>query len=172
MSKDRNFILRIIKKNDISHIINFAAQGMVEESWFSPEDWYKTNFTSQILLINQIIKLKTIKKYINFSTPEVYGSTKKFFKESYSFNPSTPYALSRASFDLHLKLLNKNYNFPMIITRTANIYGPYQQLYRIIPKSIISLKKRKINLHGGGNSIRSFIFMSDVSEALYKILLR
>ena len=55
LSKDRNFILRIIKKNDISHIINFAAQGMVEESWFSPEDWYKTNFTSQILLINQII---------------------------------------------------------------------------------------------------------------------
>ena len=173
LSKDRNFILRIIKKNDISHIINFAAQGMVEESWFSPEDWYKTNFTSQILLINQIIKLKTIKKYINFSTPEVYGSTKRFFKESYSFNPSTPYALSRASFDLHLKLLNKNYNFPMIITRTANIYGPYQQLYRIIPKSIISfLKKKKINLHGGGNSIRSFIFMNDVSEALYKILLR
>ena len=59
----------------------------------------------------------------------------------------------------------------MIITRTANIYGPYQQLYRIIPKSIIYfLKNKKLSLHGGGNSYRSFIFMEDVSNALFKIL--
>lgn len=164
-------ILKIIKTKKIEYIVNFAAQGMVEESWFSPEDWYRTNFISQIEILNKIKNLKNIKKYINFSTPEVYGSNNRVMKESFLFNPSTPYALSRSSMDLHLRLLFKNYNFPIIITRTANIYGPYQQLYRIIPKSIIYfLKNKKLNLHGGGNSYRSFIFMDDVSDALFKIL--
>ena len=164
-------ILKIIKRKKIEYIVNFAAQGMVEESWFSPEDWYRTNLISQIEILNDMRKLKSIKKYINFSTPEVYGSNNKIIKESFFFNPSTPYALSRSSMDLHLRLLFQNYNFPMIITRTANIYGPYQQLYRIIPKSIIYfLKNKKLSLHGGGNSYRSFIFMEDVSNALFKIL--
>lgn len=168
---NQKYILNIIKTKKIEYIVNFAAQGMVEESWFSPEDWYRTNFISQIEMLNEIKNLKSIKKFINFSTPEVYGSNKKVIEESFLFNPSTPYALSRSSMDLHLRLLFKNYNFPIIITRTANIYGPYQQLYRIIPKSIIYfLKNKKLDLHGGGNSYRSFIYMDDVSNALFKIL--
>ena len=106
------------------------------------------------------------------STPEVYGDTKYMIKENLNFNPSTPYANSRAAFDNHLLMYNKIFNFPAVISRAANIYGPGQKLYRIIPKSIINFKKnKKIIIDGMGKSLRSFVYIDDLTEAYYKILL-
>ena len=144
---------------------------MVEQSWSNPEDWYLTNVIGQLKLINFLISVNSVKKYIHFTTPEVYGNTKKIIKENFNFSPSTPYANSRASFDFHLKMLNEKYDFPVIFTRAANVYGECQDLYRIIPKTIMKIKKNsKIELHGGGNSLRSFIHIDDVSIALMQII--
>jgi len=162
---------KIINKFKPSYIVNFSSQGMVGQSWVWPAHWYQTNILSQVKLIEILKKNNYIKKYIHFSTPEVYGSTNKKIKESFNFNPSTPYAVSRAALDLHLKILYLNYKFPVIFTRAANIFGPYQAIYRIIPKTIIScLKKKKLGLEGGGKSIRSFIYIDDVSDALYNVI--
>ena len=87
------------------------------------------------------------------------------------FNPTTPYAISRAATDLHLKRLNENFGLPIIFTRAANVYGAYQQLYRIIPKTIMMFKlKKKMEIHGKGNSIRSFVHINDVCKAILLIL--
>ena len=143
---------------------------MVAESWISPEDWYLTNVVSNSILIKQLSKLK-IKKYLNFSTPEVYGHTPSLMKESNIFAPTTPYAISRSAQDLNLLAHYKTYNFPVVFTRAANIYGPNQQSFRIIPKIIISiLTNKKIPIHGKGDTLRSFVYMTDVSIALFKIL--
>jgi dTDP-glucose 4,6-dehydratase len=169
--KDINKLIKIIEKKKIQHIINFAAQGMVAESWINPQDWYLTNVVSNSILIKELSKLK-IKKYLNFSTPEVYGNTTSLINEGNIFAPTTPYAISRSAQDLNLLAYYKTYNFPVVFTRAANIYGPYQQSYRIIPKVIISiLTNKKIPIHGKGDTLRSFIYMPDVSRALYKILL-
>jgi dTDP-glucose 4,6-dehydratase len=94
-------------------------------------------------------------------------------KETFEFAPSTPYAVSRAAGDWHLKGLFTNYGFPVIFTRASNVYGARQQLFRIIPKAIISaLSGQKLLLHGGGKSVRSFIHINDVSSALISILER
>ena len=64
----------------------------------------------------------------------------------------------------------KQFDFPVIMTRAANVYGPGQQLYRIIPKTIFRLlSNRKLELHGGGLSTRSFIYMEDVAEATWQL---
>ena len=169
--KDIIKLIQIIKKNKIKYIANFAAQGMVAESWINPQDWYLTNVVSNCILIKELSKLK-IRKYLNFSTPEVYGNTKLLINEGNIFAPTTPYAISRAAQDFNLLAYYKTYNFPVVFTRAANIYGPYQQSYRIIPKVIISiLTNKKIPIHGKGDTLRSFIYMPDVSKALYKILL-
>ena len=169
--KDLDKLIRIIKKQKIQYIVNFAAQGMVAESWINPEDWYLTNIVSNAILIKKLSKIK-INKYLNFSTPEVYGNTSSLKREGNLFSPTTPYAISRTAQDLNLLAYFKTYNFPVVFTRAANIYGPYQQNYRIIPKIIISiLMKKKIPIHGKGNTLRSFVYMPDVSKALYKILL-
>ena len=164
-------IVKIVKKFKPKYIINFAAQGMVNESWKYPDQWYQTNIVSMTKLISNLFNLNFIKLFLNFSTPEVYGDMKKITKEHDSFNPTTPYAISRAAFDLHLKNLFKIYKFPIIITRTSNVFGPHQDLYRIIPKTILSiLKNVKLDLHGKGETVRSFIFIEDVNDALFKII--
>ena len=75
LNKDLNKIVNLIQKKKPSVIVNFIAQGMVAESWKSPEDWYQTNIVSQIELYNSLIKLKFIKKM--YSLPEVFGSNNK-----------------------------------------------------------------------------------------------
>jgi len=152
------------------YIVNFAAQGMVAQSWGTPQDWYQTNVVAQVKLHDQLRKLKFIKKYVHVTTPEVYGSTDGWIKENFVFAPSTPYAVSRAACDLHLMSFFKAYQFPVVFTRAANVYGPGQQLYRIIPRTMLYARLgKKMNLHGGGSSIRSFIHMDDVSMATLKI---
>jgi len=169
-NKDILKLIKIIKDKKIKFIVNFASQGMVAESWLTPWDWYNTNVVSFSKLINKLKNIK-LEKFLNFSTPEVYGSTSKKIKEHNVFNPSTPYAISRTAQDFNLYAYYKTFNFPVVFTRTANIFGPHQQLYRIVPLAIIkAINNDKINLHGSGKSIRSFVFMDDVSEILFKIL--
>ena len=170
INKNAINIKNIVIKYKIKHIDNFAAQSMVGQSWVKPEDWYNTNTLGIVKFLNLIRDIKTIKKYVHISTPEVYGSTKKKLHENRSYQPSTPYAISRAACDMHLYSLFQNFKFPVIFTRAANVYGPGQQLYRIVPKSIMCLKlKKTLKLDGGGKSKRSFIFITDVVKATYKL---
>ena len=167
--KELKNLIKIIKTNNIKHIINFSSQGMVGESWITPLDWYQTNSFSQIKLF-EYLKNLNLKRYMHVTTPEVYGNNRDILYENTPFNPSTPYAISRSTSDFHLKALYKNYKFPVIFSRAANVYGPGQQLYRIIPKLIMSCKKNiKIDIHGGGHSKRSFVYIDDVNDGYYKI---
>ena len=167
INKDLESLVRQIKLFKPTYVVNFAAQGMVAESWKKPEDWYMTNVISQVKLHDSLRKFDFIENYLNFSTPEVYGSTDGWIKESYNFAPNTPYAASRASCDLHLMTFFRNYDFPVTFTRAANVFGEGQQLYRIVPKTILSaLLNNKLDLHGGGTSERSFIHMNDVKIPL------
>ena len=136
-------ILKLVDKFKPNYIINYSALGMVHESWLNPEDWFQTNLIDQTSFYKNLIGKKFIKKIIHVSTPEVYGSTSRNLKENYKFNPSTPYAISRAAMDIQLKRMYEYFGLPIIITRTANVYGPGQQLYRIIPKTILSFKKKE-----------------------------
>ena len=163
LNTDLESILEIVDKHKPSIIINFSAQGEVRNSWKYPEQWFLTNCLSVVKLTNQLRKRDFIKKYISVSTPEVYGATKKNIIENHNYYPSTPYAASKLAGDLHLITLFKHYSFPVVFTRSANVYGVHQQLYRIIPRTIIYLKLGKtIELHGGGASIRTFVNIKDV----------
>lgn len=165
-------IVEEIEKFEANYIINFAAQSMVAESWKYPEQWYQTNVVSNVVLFEKLVRLDFVKKYLHVSTPEVYGSCTGMVQEHQKVQPSTPYATSRAACDLHLSNLNRVRGFPVVFTRAANVFGPGQQLYRIIPKTILFiLTKRKLQLHGGGGSLRSFIHIRDVSKASLDILL-
>ena len=165
--KDLEKICTYINKIKPHYIINFTSESMVAESWLFPEDWYRLNSYILPAFYHKISKFRFIKKFIHFSTPEVYGSTKGVVSENNYFKPSTPYGVSRVTADQVCQLLFKFKKFPVIITRASNVYGEYQRLYRIIPKTIFSISKnKKINLHGGGKSKRNFIHIDDVSKAL------
>lgn len=172
VNNDLAKIIDLVTTENISHIVNFASQSMVGESWANPGDWFRTNALSTVLLHDELRKLPFLEKYVHISTPEVYGNTSGFVNEDHVLNPSTPYAVSRAAADMSLSSFFKTYEFPVVYTRAANVYGPGQQLYRIIPRTILyALTGRKLQLHGGGHSQRSFIHIEDVSRATVKIAL-
>lgn len=166
-----NEILDIIDSFKPDFIIDFAGQGMVAESWENPHQWYQTNIVSKSRIHRFLIGKTYLKKYIRISTPEVYGSNDELIDESFPMNPSTPYAISHMATDLSMLSLQKNFSFPASIGRFANFYGPHQQLYRIVPKTIISILNDDIlDLHGGGKSVRAFIHSDDVSRGIMKII--
>ena len=147
------------------YVVNFAAQGMVAQSWEAPGDWFQTNTVGTIKLHDELRKFDWLKRYVHVSTPEVYGSCEGLVKEDHTFEPSTPYSVSRAAADMSLQSFIKAYGFPAVFTRSANVYGAHQQLYRIVPRTVLYfLTGKKLQLHGGGTSIRSFIHINDVCE--------
>lgn len=164
-------LVALLQSERPTHVVNFAAQSMVGESWQHPEHWFQTNVVSTVKLHDQLRRMDFLEKYVHITTPEVYGSTEGFITEDAPFNPSTPYAVSRAAADMSLRSFFDAYGFPVVYTRAANVYGPGQQLYRIIPRTIMFLESgKKLSLHGGGISRRSFIHIRDVSDATWKIM--
>jgi len=146
------------------YIVNFAAQSEVAPSWKNPNHWFQTNAVGITNLANILKDKKYLKKYVHISSPEVYGTCEGFIKEDHPINPSTPYAASKAAGDLSLFTFYKNFDFPLVMVRSTNVYGAYQQLFKIIPRSIIYIKQRKkIELHGGGKAIKSYIHIRDIS---------
>ncbi len=171
INKDLDNILNILDSFQPSFIVDLAGQGMVAESWDNPAQWYSTNILAKVKLHDELRKRPWLVKYVRVSTPEVYGSNESLLSESMNYNPSTPYAVSHASIDLSLKTFYERYDFPVIFTRFANFYGPSQQLYRIIPRTIIyALTGKKLQLHGGGKSVRAFIYGDDVADGVMRVL--
>lgn len=174
LNSDISLLKKVIEGFEPQMVVNYAAQGMVAQSWERPADWYQTNVVAQVRLLELLRTLDKLERYIHFTTPEVYGSTNnKWVDEDTAFNPSTPYAVSRAACDMHLMNLYKVYGFPVIFTRAANVYGEGQQLYRVIPRLILSARTgKKFILDGGGTSTRSFIHIDDISKLTYMLGLK
>lgn len=172
LNHDLDRLDALMKAERPTHVVNFAAQSMVGQSWENPDHWMMTNVVSTVRLHDCLRKCDWLERYVHVTTPEVYGSTEGWVKEDAPFNPSTPYAVSRAAADMSLRTYVNQYSFPAVSTRAANVYGPGQQLYRIIPRTIlVGLTGGKLTLDGGGKSIRSFITMRDVSDATLKVAL-
>ncbi len=171
LNHDLDRIMDLIHDFTPGFIVNFAAQSMVGQSWEKPQDWFMTNVVSTINFHDKIRSCGFLEKYVHVSTPEVYGSCEGLVKENLNYNPSTPYAVSRAAADMSLMTFFNNYDFPVVFTRAANVYGPGQQLYRIIPRAVLFFHTgQKISLHGGGVSVRSFIHIKDVAKGTLKAM--
>jgi len=152
------------------NVVNFAALNMVGESWEHAADYYRTNLAG-IAALAAAADGRRLRRFVQVSTPEVYGTTETYLKEGAPFRPSTPYANSRAAADAHLALLHRQFGFPVCFTRTVNVYGPGQQPYRIVPKTAVcALSGKVLPLHGGGHSTRSFIHVRDAMNAVLRVL--
>jgi dTDP-glucose 4,6-dehydratase len=173
LNEDLSRVRKAVTAFRPASVVNFAALGMVAESWQFPADYYRTNVGAQVALHEFLRGLPDLQRYVHVSTPEVYGHTDGEIDETAPMNPSTPYAASRAACDLHLATFQREYGFPVIWTRAANVFGPGQQPYRIVPRTLLALRLgRQVPLHGGGTSRRSFIHIRDVCRATLDIARR
>lgn len=160
--------LRKVMDAKIDLIVNFAAESHVDRSIVDPAIFIKNNVLGTQNLLDLALEFK-VKKFIQISTDEVYGSltAKNKFTEFSALNPSNPYAASKAAADLLVKSYFKTYKLPINITRCSNNFGPYQYPEKLIPFFIIkALKKEKLPLYGDGTNIRDWIFVKDHCQAV------
>ena len=169
---NQNFIKKILEKYNPSLIFNVAAETHVDRSIDSPRQFMDSNVYGVFNLLEAIKKYKKKIKFIHVSTDEVYGDIKKNKKsiESDSYNPSSPYAASKASGDLLIKSYVRTYKIPAIITNCCNNYGPNQYPEKLIPTIIYKIINQKpIPIYGNGKNIREWIYVEDHCNALIEI---
>lgn len=165
LNKDMQILCDLLQTEQPEYVMNLAALSEVAPSWVHPEQWFETNVVALTKLVNFLKDLKSLKKYTHISSPEVYGTCEGTVKENACMNPSTPYAASKAAADFSIMTFYKNFQFPAVLMRATNVYGAHQQLFKIIPRSVIYLKTgKKIQLHGGGTAVKSYIHIRDVAQ--------
>lgn len=165
LNRDLGKLAELLDATKPDYVVNFAAQSEVGPSWANPGHWFQTNAVAVTELANMLKDRKWIQRYVHISSPEVYGTCEGTVLESAPLNPSTPYAASKAAGDMSLFTFVQNCGLPMTMIRATNVYGAHQQLFKIIPRSIIYLKLGKtIGLDGGGVAVKSYIHIRDVSR--------
>ena len=165
LNKDVSKLLALLDAEKPPYIVNFAALCEVALSWEYPEQWLATNALAVACLVNHLRRRDFLERYVQISTPEVYGTCSGRVLEDTVLNPSTPYAVSKATADLLLETYRRQFGFPVLTVRSTNVYGARQRINKIIPRTIIFMRLGKeIELHGGGKAIKSFISIRDVSE--------
>lgn len=163
---------RIFHQYRPDYVINFAAETHVDRSINDSEDFVRTNVLGTQLLLDLSLRYD-IKRYIQISTDEVYGSGEPvgYFTEDSPTKPGNPYAASKAAADMLALSFYNTYKLPVIVTRCTNNYGPGQHSEKLIPLIIKHcLEGVKIPMYGDGRNIRDWIHVYDHCEAVYKIL--
>ena len=162
---------KLLDREQPDYIINYAALAYAT-SWEDSAKYYQTNLVSVARICEFLLKKRYLKKFLQIGTSELYGSVDKPASEKSPLLPSSPYAISKMSADLHLESMFDVKNFPMNIIRPSNAYGPGQQVWRVIPRAILAaLNKKKFPLQGGGNVKKSYLYVDDLSEATHSILI-
>jgi len=148
--------------DDCDLIINFAAESHVDRSIDGPDLFVKTNVLGTQNLL-EAAKKKGVKKFVQISTDEVYGSIETgSWDELFPLKPNSPYAASKAAADLISLSYFKTFGLPVIITRCSNNYGYFQNVEKLIPLFITNLLAgKKVPLYGSGKNIREWIHVSD-----------
>lgn len=169
---DKDLVFKITSNAD--YIVNFAAESHVDRSIEDPEIFIKSNVLGTQVLLDAA-KEYGIKKYLQVSTDEVYGSLGKtgYFREDTPLAPNSPYSASKASADLMVRAYNKTFDLPVNITRCSNNYGPYQFPEKLIPLMISNaLENKPLPVYGDGLNIRDWLHVYDHCSAIDLVLHR
>lgn len=171
MNHSMGDLLDLLDRERPDAIVNFAAQSEVGPSWENPDQWFETNTVALARLVNHLRRQSYLSRYLHISSPEAYGSCGEPLREGAPDNPSTPYAASKAAADMLLATYARQFGFPLLTVRATNVYGARQQLFKIVTRTAIYLKLgKRIQLHGGGKAVKSYIHVRDVSRGELAIL--
>lgn len=184
--RDREKIEEIFKNNEITSVVNFAAESHVDRSIEEPEVFLTTNIIGTQVLLDTAKKYwkvnpsdkyckeyKSGVKFLQVSTDEVYGALGEtgMFVETMPLMPNSPYSASKASADMIVRAYNETFGMPVNITRCSNNYGPYQFPEKLIPLMINNcLKDKDLPVYGDGMQVRDWLHVSDHCSAIETVL--
>ncbi|OGH76848.1 MAG: dTDP-glucose 4,6-dehydratase [Candidatus Magasanikbacteria bacterium RIFOXYA2_FULL_40_20] len=168
---DADAVAKAVKENEIDVIINYAAETHVDRSVMDPIAFLKTNIFGTYNLLEAVKKFN-LKKMIQISTDEVFGSTEDgLFSESSPFAPSSPYSAAKAGGDLLCHSYWTTYQTPVVVTHSCNFYGPNQYPEKLIPLFVTNLLEgKKVPVYGDGKNVREWIYVDDHCDAIDTVL--
>ena len=161
----------ICKMHDVEGIINFAAESHVDRSILDAKPFIETNIVGTVSLLI-VAKDLGLKKFVQVSTDEVYGSlklnSKQKFTEDSQISPNSPYSAAKAAADGFVRSYYHTYGVPTVITRCSNNYGPRQHSEKFIPLMITNaIKGEKLPIYGDGLNVRDWIHVDDHCRAVW-----
>ena len=164
---DAEKVSEVLRSFQVDEIVNFAAESHVDRSITGPSVFIKTDVLGSFTLLEACRKFD-IKKYVQISTDEVYGSIAKgSFVETDNLQPSSPYSASKAAADLLVHSYFVTYGQPVLITRSSNNYGPFQYPEKLIPLFVIkALREEKLPVYGDGMQVRDWLYVLDNCKAI------
>jgi len=152
-------------------VVNFAAETHVDRSISGPQDFISTDVLGTHTLLEAVRELG-VKRYLQISTDEVYGSTETgSFTEESDLAPSSPYSASKAGGDLQVLAYYRTYGTPVLITRSSNNYGGWQYPEKIIPLFITNaIDDLPLPMYGDGLNVRDWLYVEDNCSAIDTVL--
>ncbi|MFV9510466.1 dTDP-glucose 4,6-dehydratase [Tepidibacillus sp. LV47] len=165
---NRELVDYLVKTHKIDVIVNFAAESHVDRSITDPDIFVKTNVLGTQALLD-VAKANNIKKYVQISTDEVYGTLGEtgYFTEETPLAPNSPYSASKAGGDLLVRAYHETYGLNVNITRCSNNYGPYHFPEKLIPLMITNvLEGKELPIYGDGQNIRDWLHVKDHCAAI------
>jgi dTDP-glucose 4,6-dehydratase len=173
---DMNLIMSVLNEYKCTHVIHFAAQSHVQNSFSESLQYTKDNIFGTHTLLEACRIYGKIKKFIHVSTDEVYGESLMDEDEMHKTEqsvlcPTNPYAATKAGAELLARSYIHSYKMPIIITRGNNVYGPNQYPEKLIPRFIEQLNNdEKVTVQGDGSNLRSFLHVNDTVTAFELIM--
>lgn len=165
-----DLLLELLDRERPQVIVNYAAQGEGAVSWKHSWRFFETNSMGLARLAEALLARDYLERFIQIGTSELYGSVETPAREDAPIQPSSPYAASKAAFDMYLVSVHRALKFPMNIIRPSNAYCPGQLLHRVVPKAIVcGLTGRRLPLHGGGRAEKSYIHARDLARAIHMV---
>lgn len=169
---DRTLINKLFENEKFDYVVNFAAESHVDRSITEPNIFVATNIQGTQVLLDAS-KDNNIKKYLQVSTDEVYGTLGEegYFSETTSLAPNSPYSASKAGADMLVRSYNETFGLPINITRCSNNYGPYHFPEKLIPLMVINaMKEKNLPVYGDGLNIRDWLHVEDHCQAIDLVL--
>lgn len=162
----------VVDLGNYDFIVNFAAESHVDNSIEDGSPFIKSNVEGTFNLIECARKNKSLKKFIQISTDEVYGDVLEGESdENHPLNPSSYYSATKTASDLLVKSASRTYGLPYIITRTCNNYGPGQHSEKFLPTIVRSINEGKeIPVYGDGLQVREWIYVDDNVNCIYQLM--
>ncbi len=162
---------KVFDEHKIDGVINFAAESHVDRSIMDSSPFVSTNVFGTVNLLD-FSKKHNVERYIQVSTDEVYGSlgaTGKFTERT-NLKPNSPYSASKTAADNFVRSYYKTFDFPALITRCSNNYGPYQFPEKLIPLMIMNaLSDKDLPVYGDGMNVRDWIYVDDHCQAILEV---
>jgi len=171
-----DLVYSILNTHNITHVIHFAAQSHVQNSFDDSMQYTRDNIVGTHTLLEACRKYNKIQRFIHVSTDEVYGESMININEDKKTEesilcPTNPYAATKAGAELIAQSYYHSFKMPIIITRGNNVYGPNQYPEKLIPRFIKLLKENhKVTIQGDGQHLRAFLHVLDVCNAFEIIL--